>query len=366
MTTGNDLRRQFPKAEDGFRRAVDNALDSLEEDRVGHAFHVPRLVAVLAIALLLLSSAAVAATVHRLNIQDFTDRSDKANLTDAARLALAADFPDVVIDNPYADVVITEAVYDGLAVYLLVEAKSMMDGAFIVPSHMFEGNQAVSFGSSYPKDMSIGQYAEQLGYQRVMSMQGWIPETSGQYYDSELNEDGSFSLMMWGLVRPEYRMLSELNVEMTISVEMDGNRIDELTAAFSIPLAGSIETAGSRADESVIFENAGVCIKGIELIGTPMGTYIIANYDIVNRTKYGQYITYRQFRFLDEKGQEPPKGAYPLSMRFDASYYRMGEQPFYITNRIYDEMPAQITIGEYDGNREDGWTNGKTYTFQLE
>ena len=97
-----------------------------------------------------------------------------------------------------------------------------------------------------------------------------------------------------------------------------------------------------------------------------MSTYIIANYDIVNRVNYRKYITYSKFRIIDEAGAEPPKGAYPLSLCFDESYYRMGNQPYYITNRIFDEMPTEITLGEYDGNREDGWTEGKTYTFHLE
>lgn len=366
MKTGNDFRREFPEAEEGFRHAVDDALDGLAQERGSRAFRVPRLAIALAVTLLLLGSVAVAATVHRLNIQDFTDRSQWANLTDEARHVLMTDFPDVVIDNPYADMVITEAVYDGMAVYILVEVVPKNATTFIIPSHLFEDNQAFSYGSSYPKDMSIQQYAEQLGYQVVLSMQGRCSETPGQYYDSARNEDGSFSLMMWAFVLPEQRNLPEMPMNMTINIEKNGIMVDEMKTSFSIALAGPVETARSKENEAVAFENAGVYVKGIEVIRTPMSTYIIANYDIVNRVNYRKYITYRKFRILDESGAEPPKGAYPLSMRFDESYYRMGNQPFYITNRIFDEMPTEITLGEYDGNREDGWTNGKTYTFHLE
>ena len=196
MKTGNDFRREFKEAEHGFRHAVDDALDGLTEECDSRAFRAPRLAIVLVVTLLLLGSAAVAATVHRSNIQDFTDRSQWANLTDEARRVLMTDFPDVVIDNPYADMVIAEAVYDGMAVYVLVEVAPKNETTFMIPSHLFEDNQAVSYGSSYPKDMSIQQYAEQLGYQDVISMQGRCSETPGQYYDSARNEDGSFSLMM--------------------------------------------------------------------------------------------------------------------------------------------------------------------------
>ena len=366
MKKGEDFRREFPVVDEGFSRAAYIALADLTEVRKGYGMPMPKLAMILVAAVILLSSVAVAATVHRLNIQDFTDRSDKANLTEEARRILATDFLDVIIDNPYADMVVTEAVYDGMAVYVLVQVKPVNEDAFIIPSHLFENNQAFSYGSSYPTDMSIQQYAEQLGYQDVIAMQGTFKETSGQYYDSALNEDGSFSLMLWGLVRPEYRDLPELKINMTTNMEKNGRWFDEQEAVFSIPRAGKTVTANSKEGEAVIFENAGVCVKEIKVIRTPMSTYIIADYDIVNRAAYRKYITYRQFRLLDEDGQELPKGAYPLSMRFDESYQRMGNQPFYITNRIFDKMPTQLTIGEYDGNREDGWTDGKTYTFHLE
>lgn len=366
MKTGEDFRRAFPEVESGFQQAVDDALDGLAEEHAGREFRVPRMVVAIMAALLLLTSAAVAATVHRLNIQDFTDRSQWANLSDEAREVLGADFVDVIIDNPYADMVVTEAVYDGMAIYVLAEVVPKNELTFIIPSHLFKDNQAFSYGSSYPKDMTIQQYAEQLGYQDVITMQGRSSETPGQYFDSTLNEDGSFSLMMWALVQPEYRNLPELTMNMTISVEKNGRMVDEIGTAFSIPLAGKVETARSKEGEAVTFENAGVYVKKIEIARTPMAAYIIADYDIVNRSNYRNYITYRQFRILDKNGQEPPKGAYPLSMRFDESYYRMGNQPFYITNRIFDEMPTEITLGEYEGNREDGWTEGKTYTFHIE
>ncbi len=366
MRNCEDFRREFPEADQGFRRAVDDAISGLAEAHVGHGFRVPRLTVVLAAAVLLLSSVAVAATIHRMNIQDFTVRSQRTNLTDEARHVLAADFPDVVIDNLYADIVITEAVYDGMAVYILLEAIPKNEDAFVIPSHLFENNQAFSYGWGYPTDMTIQQYVNQQGYHDIITIQSSSSQTPGQYFDSARNEDGSFSLMMWALVQPEYRNLPELTMNMTISVEKNGRMVDEIEKTLSIPLAGKVETACSRAGEAVTFENAGVYVKKIEIVRTPMTSYIIAEYNIVNKTNYRKYITYRQFRILDKNGQEPPKGAYPLSMRFDESYHRMGNQPFYITNRVFDEMPTEITLGEYEGNREDGWTEGKTYTFHLE
>lgn len=366
MKTDKDFRREFPDAAPDFRRAVESTLSGLAEEQKRPVFRVPRLAAVWLAVLFLLTGAAVALTVHRMSIQDFTDRSQWTNLTEEARAVLATEFPDVVIENPYAGMIVTEAVYDGMAVYLLLEVMPADEATFVIPSHLFENNQAFSYGSSYPWDMTIQQYANQMGYQDLIALQGSSPQTPGMYFDSERNDDGSFSLMIWALVRPEYRNLPELPLNMNIRVEINGRAVDELPAAFTIPLAGSVETARSREGEAVTFENAGVHVKGIEVVKTPMAAYIIAEYDIMDRTSYRNYITYRKFRILDAAGREPPKGAYPLSMRFDESHYRMGSQPFYMTNCIFEEMPVELTIGEYAGNREDGWTEGETYTFHLE
>lgn len=366
MKTGADFKNLFPKADEGFRHAIDDALSGLPAERGSRVFPVPRMAIAVMAALILLTSAAVALTVHRLNIQDFTQRSPWANLTDTAKHVLATDFPDVAIDNRYADMAVTEAVYDGMAVYLLLEVMPKDEAAFVIPSHLFENNRASSYGSSYPTEMTVQQYANQLGYHDIMTIQASNAETTGRYFDSARNEDGSFSLMIWALVKPEFQNIPELTLNMTFFVETNGSTTDELTAAFTIPLSGPIETAVSRAGESVTFEHAGVQIKAIRIVRTPMAAYIIADYDVVNQTNYRAYFPNRSFRILDENGCEPPKGAYPLSLRFDDSCYRKDSRPFYITNCLFNEMPAAIMIGEYAGNREDGWTDGEIYTFHLE
>lgn len=366
MKTGDDFRREFPAVEEQFREAIERGLYASPEKTLGRNHHL-RIAALMTAVMLLLTSAAVAATISRWSVQDFTAQSGKANLSEEAIKALAAGFEDHVIDNPYASLVVTEAVYDGMATYILIEATPKLDGAFIIPTYLHKDNQAYSFGRGYPKDVSLQQYAEHLGYEFILSMACFASETTGHFYDSAINEDGSFSLMLWSFVRPEYRNLPELTLNMHINVSKNEQRVDEVRSTFRIPLAEEVQFARSVQGEAVTFENAGVHIKGVEVVRTPMSTYIIANYDIVNRVNYNQYIIYRQFRFLDENGATLQKGAHPLSIRIDDRMSGLlGNQPCYLTNRLFDEMPTQITIGEYDGNRTDGWTEGKTYTFHLE
>ena len=370
MKKGEDFRREFPVVDEGFSRAAYIALTDLKEARKGYGMPMPKLAMILVAAVILLSSVAVAATVHRLNIQDFTDRSDKANLTEEARRILANDFPDVIIDNPYADMVVTEAVYDGMAIYILLEItpkKQLQDTFFIPYGLMGDANVTAStYGRSYPRDVSIQDYAAQLGYQHVMGVSFLDRVTAGHFYDSCLNEDGSVSLMWWALVMPEYRHLPELKLEAKVWFEKNGYSLNTLDFDLTLPCAGEVQRVFSRAGENVVFENAGVQVNGLELVRTPMSTYIIINYDILDRKAYSNYFVPKSLRILDEKGDEPLPGAFPLSVRVDKAYLGMVDHPYYLTDRIFDAMPTQLTIGEYDGNREDGWTDGKTYTFHLE
>lgn len=370
MKNSDDFRKEFPPVEEGFCRAVDDALTDLKEERAGCGLRVPRLAVVLAAVLLLLSGAAVAATLHRLNIQDFTDRSDKANLTDEARRVLATDFPDVVIDNPYADMVVTEAVYDGMALYVLLEItpKAQLQDTFFIPYGLLDDVNvtASTFGRSYPRDVGILDYVAQLGYQHVMGVSFMDHATVGHFYDSCLNEDGSVSLMWWSLVKPEYRHLPELTFDAKVWFEKDGYSLNTLDFALSIPCAGEAQRVFSREGENVVFENAGVHVNGLELVHTPMSTYIIINYDILDRTAYANFFVYKSLRIMDVKGNETLPGAFPLSMRVDTAYRGMVDHPYYLTDRLFDELPTQLTIGEYEGNRNEGWTEGATYTFHLE
>lgn len=364
MKTGKDFRREFPETEEGFRRAVDNALDGLADAPARRAFRVPRMAIALAAALLLLTSAAVAATMYRMNIQDFIDRSNYANLSEEARQVLMnSDFEDVVIANRYADITVTEAVYDGMALYALVEVKPKDEDTFYVPYYMMDST-AYTYGRSYPKDVGIRDYAEQLGYQNVMALVFRTDVEAGSYYDSCINEDGSFSLMWWSLVRPEYQGLPQLEVDGFVNFEKNGNRFASAPVSMVIPLAGEVQRAASPEGENAVIEPAGVQINSVEAIRTPMSTYIIVNYDIVDNKAYQNYMPYKSFVILDENGEAVSKGAFPLSLRIgrneDKSIW--GDRRFYLTNRIYDEMPTQVTvtISEDEESAEVG------YTFHLQ
>ena len=155
MKTGEDFRKAFPEADEGFRGAAINALQSLKDEKVRVSSAVRYVVLV---AVLLLSAAtAVAAGVMRRDAADFIAGELASNMNPAAEEVLAHNVIDVPIDTPVADMVLHQAVYDGMAVYLLFEAKPVQAGWMLAVNAIFDEqtDQAFTHGSSYPDRKSV-------------------------------------------------------------------------------------------------------------------------------------------------------------------------------------------------------------------
>lgn len=366
MRTGEDFRREFPKPEEGFRQAVDNALAGLVEERRWH-IHKLGTAVVLTVLALMISGVAVAATIERWGVQEFIERSKRANLSEAAAGVLAADFEDVVIEAEWATLTVTEAVYDGMAIYMAVDAVPKHTGDMAIPAPVGHGGMADYYGKSYPSDVSIEAYAAQLGYEHVLALICECDEATTHIYDSVMNEDGSFTIMLWGLVREQHRNQPRLEVNFCIRTQRDGAEYKRTAQRLGLRIAGEMETARSAKGETGTLGNAGIIITGVEVYRTPMSTYVLADYDVADQARHEEYIMHQKLRFLDEKGVPLRAGAYPLAYnsRYDIRRNDVPQRYYYISNWLMDEMPEQIAIGEYDGSAESGWTEGKTCTFHL-
>lgn len=367
MKTGEDFRREFPQREEGFRQAVDSALAGLTEERRWH-IHKLGMAAVLTVLALMLSGAALAATIERWGVQEFISRSKRANLSAEAAGILAADFEDVVIEAEWATLTVTEAVYDGMAIYMTVEAVPKKAEDMVIPAPVSHGGMADYYGKGYPSDIGIEAYAVQLGYEHVLALICECDEATTHIYDSVRNEDGSFTIMLWGVVREQYRNQPRLEVDLCIRTQRDGAEYKRTAHRLGLRIAGEVEMAWSAKGETGVLENAGIIITGVKVYRTPMSTYVFADYDVADQARYEEYIMHQKLRFLDEEGVPLQVGAYPLAYnsRYDIRRNDVPQRHCYISNWLLDGMPEQITIGEYGGSAESGWTDGSACTFHLQ
>lgn len=359
MKTGEDFRREFPAADAGFTAAAGRSLAGIDEAKASKARKY-RMTALLAAIVLLLISTAFAADAVRKNAGDFIREHPYANLNIEADAALSGGFEAELLFAPYATFQMKQAVYDGMAVYLLLECVPKEAGYMIVPGLIQEEGQAFSHGTGYPADMGITEYAAQQGYSGVQPVLIFGDEITSCYYDSAMNEDGSCSLMVWAFVRPEYRELDQLALHLWVEDAQSGVPLSEGRLAWevSLPLAGKVQRTVSIEPEPVVLDGTGVAINSVTAIRTAMTTYIITDFDVIDAAVYQQSLfNSGRLRYLSEAGEPLPKGTHPLSIVVGRTKQHMGDQTQHITNREMDADCSEIIISV---------EGGESHTFLLQ
>lgn len=343
MRTGEDFRREFPAMDDDFKSAAQSALDSLTEEERGQ--HALRWTAVLAALMVLLATAALAAGIARWTASDFIDASRYASNTPQSEAVLAASVVDVPIEVPWARMRLRQAVYDGMAVYLLFEAVPAQEGFMVaMGAERLEGDQAFSHGSGYPTDVGIREYATEQGYSGVELLEVFAGETTGSLFDSAVNEDGTFSLMVWSFVKPEYRGLPEITLNLRVQDASESVVTSELPRIpVTLQLAGEIST--STCDCVTPIPAAGLTVTGVTVHRTAMTSYILVDYEVMDASVYSRSLFYSGGIILtDAQGCALPRGTHPLSLVVDRAMQGMGEGPYYITNRLLLQDVQEIIL----------------------
>ena len=356
MKTGKDFQREFPVMEAGFAGAAQLALAVLHEsERKRHSFM--RGAALLTTVLVLMATAAVAAGISRRNAVDFINENRLANMNHAAEDVLASSIIDLPLDTPWAHIILRQAVYDGMAVYLLFEAAPASEGWMIAAGAEYPGrDQAFSHGSSYPADVSIRDYAEQQGYTGLLLLEIFADETTGTFFDSAMNEDGTCSLMAWAFVKPEYRQQPELTLNLRIH-DVSTKRLyqEEPRYQVTLPLAGEVCTSASG--QTIAIPEAGIEVTSVIVQRTAMTNYILVNYDVMDQLRYDRSLFYSgRMNIAGADGSVLPKGTHPLSLVVDRPVQGMGEGTYYITNRQMTE-DANVILLTIDG---------RNYSFTLQ
>lgn len=352
MKTGADFRREFPEVDQSFTAAAEKALSAIEEPgRAGRRLR-SRAAVLMAAAVLLAVSTAIAAETVRKRAEDFIEENPFSNMNIQADAALSSAFEADVLDMPCASFRVGQAVYDGMAVYLLLEATPKEAGWMIVPGFIQENGQAFSHGSGYPADTTITEYAARQGYAGVLPVTVFGEEITACYYDSAMNEDGSCSLMVWAFVRPEYRELDRLTLHLRVEDVRDAIVSADATLKWEIalPLAGEVHRAVSTEAAPVDLDGAGIAINSVTAVRTAMTTYIITDFDVTDAARYQQSLFYSGgLKYLDEAGEPLKKGTHPLSLVVGKPVQHMGDRTQHITNREMDADCGQVTISVQDG-----------------
>lgn len=257
MKTGEDFRREFPQAEEGFRAAEYQALMRLHEEKRRLHMKLKPVIAFIFM-LMLLMSIGVAATVEKWSLFDSVP-DDWRIATDAEKAQMKSSFVPIAIDGEIVDVTIREAIYDGYGVYLVVDVTPQKPEVFLMPYHNADLDEpAGDVVSSFPDDVTLEEHIMALGYRHIYRVD-IMTGLAGMFFPAqmELNEDGSFAFFFrQRLDRAQDMQQPSLSFTVAANLKSDSRYLEHFDTDVTLTVQPLLEAKCSPAGEPTCLPTA--------------------------------------------------------------------------------------------------------------
>lgn len=319
----DELRHAFPEPDERFQACVRRTLQTLsQEDAQKERFLMKRAklrVGVLvAAAVLLLSTVGVAAASLRYGVFDFLRQADgsPAVLPEATAL-VQTEVPQTEVPQTEGAAEtafsLREAVYDGGAVHMVIEARPAGDHVLLIGPDCLLTEPASTLGVS--DEGTIAEYAAANGKTEIrsVSLVDTAASTGGegivQSLEYRLEGDGTLVFIASGSVSGGAATLPVDIVCVTYPVLPDGNY--DVENGTQTDLTFSLERTDAGQDSHTFstpaaFAGCGVTVERATLTASPMGIYYTLECAVTDETAYAAAEEGLFFRFLDVDGEEIP------------------------------------------------------------
>lgn len=310
MRDMNELKNAFGEADDGFKNNVYRTLGDLKrcEERKSVWKISWRMVAIVAVLCLLATGTALAMT-NAWGILDFLSgrRLGIEVMPEAAKI-VQTDLPQEGGESELAKFSVREAVFDGLNVYIVVEAKPANQDYLLLglesPSDPIR-NMGPLFGD---KSGTIGEYAKGNGMIPIRAAVSL--NINGSSYDYVLDSDGTLVCMINSPYNDSDSSLS-LELNCTTAPFVDGSvdleNIQRNSLKVDLQNSGA-QNAVTNVDTAE-YADCGVRVDKVTLTGSPMGIYAVVEFTVVDEAKFAETNGGLWFEFIDENGDRLPEGA---------------------------------------------------------
>lgn len=369
MKTGEDFRREFPEAEEGFRDAVHDCLLKCHVPQRRARMRIKPVIAFVLI-IALMASVGMAATVEKWSFFNLISvPEDEIERTKSS-------FQPVSMDGSWADVTIREAVYDGFAVYMVIDVRPDDLGVFLIPDmNAALDDPASRVVSGFPSDVTLAEHIKALGYHTAYRVDV-INDLTGYVYPAtlELNEDGSFTFYCRQRMTEEKNMMQpSLSTAVHVDIKRytenqvaNGSTILEYAEAeLTMDSQPLLEAKRSVPGEwSDVFVNMGVRVSEVEVYRTVLSTYVDAAVEIVDREKYASRGTDYSLFIADREGGSLRSGPFNI-YGITEKPYRSGNYRFNCTLML-EKLPDEMNFVEYAWDAERNKTITQSYAFRLE
>ena len=343
MKTADDFRCALGEGDEGFHRRVQATLAALPEEEPV----VKRKMSVgLAIAFALLMMTMVAAVAANWwGIGDFLKNDNIEGMTQEL---------GVTAETEHATFTVTEHIYDGRGLYMVVAVRPKKANILLQPS----GNSTFLMGDGKALGLDeMEEYTGGLGRTRKI----WVQldaELNGErlFYTinrANLEKDGTMTLMLFALIdgKPEELLLSVTCGTHTADTFhgtkpwQDDARISKDKTTMILPL-NTLEEQKWRSETPVIFDQIGVTVEEVRVINTPLIAYFEIDY-IAHDPASKHY----WFRFVNEDGSlRRPKSVIEPHTVLPMRDSKTGRGYLYGIMTLEDELPGNVYVKGYLGN----------------
>ncbi len=359
MKTGEDFRKAFPETEEGFRDAAYQALTTLHASHKRAALQGKPILAFVLV-LLALMGAAVAGTVDEWSLFSSVPEYMQT-ASEEEQSQMKASFQPVTVHGRIADVTVREAIYDGFAVYLVLDIRHSDPTVFLMPhqnADLTEPASSVVYG--WPTDLTLEEYARSLGFtsfRRVdvsISLSGMvIPPTLEAY------ENGMFTFCFrQQILNPDDILKPSITTQCIPHIQ----NLEYFETNLTIPAQPLMEVKASPPDVSHTFGHCGVALSNVTLYRTMLTTYVMADVSITDQEAFDANTMSYYVSDSDSNGNTLPVGYFNVG-----GIMQHGTTPTYRYSSTVSmpRLPDEISFTEYS------WAPGKAsniidiFTFPL-
>lgn len=371
MKYGEDFRREFPNAEEGFKDAMHQSLMTLHGEERRAPMRFKPLIALILVVLLMMS-AGIAATIEQWSL--FTSVPEYMQTASEEEQALMkSSFSPVTTHGRIADVTVREAIYDGFAVYLVLDIRHSDPTIFLMPDENAAlTDPAGSVVDGWPSDMTLEEYARSLGFisfRRVdvaLFLGGMvIPPTLEAY------ENGIFTFCLrQQILNPDDIMKPSITTQCVTHIKnwsaskvKNGSTIlDYIEADLTIPAQPLLEVKASPPEVTHTFEHCGVALSNVTLYRTMLTTYVTADVSITDQEAFDARTMAYYIRASDSTGNSLPVGYFNVG-----GIMQHGTTPTYRYSSTVSmhKPPDEISFTEYSWASGEGNDILDIFTFPL-
>lgn len=350
MKTADDFKRAIGSADEAFsacvRRTVAQLIANEEEPGV-KKLHTGLVVGFV---LLLMSTIAIAAAA-KWGVLDFlTERSGGG-----APLPETAGFVETDIaqrggHTDCATIALREAVYDGNAVYMVLEAKPTSDDILLIGPDAMPDDRMVNFGTQFTEqDGTLSDYAVAHNKSRLVWLSlGDRATQEGldgvvDAVDYLLEEDGTLVFMVKGTVAEK---AAELPISLVcVTTEQIEQTYQKQSASLDFTLTKTPDSERAASAQSAVFADCGVEVTQVALSRSPIATYVRIAFSVIDREAFAQKGDGLWFEFLDENDKRIEGGAIGMG-----SVEQVAEGEYVQTDSLaaMETLPDSVTLRAYN------------------